>query len=54
MSDEIKDTLDLFYQSKDVVEIMGDFNKLYSTLESKIRHFEKKTYRSRGRRADRS
>ena len=39
LSDEIKDTLDLCYNPKDVVEILGDFNKLYSTLESKIRHF---------------
>ncbi len=39
LSDEIKDTLDLFYNPMDVVEILEDFNKLYSTLESKIRHF---------------
>ncbi|MCG3215206.1 MAG: hypothetical protein KAS63_00670 [Candidatus Heimdallarchaeota archaeon] len=39
MSDEIRDTLELRYSLKDVVEIVSDFNKLYSSLDPKIRHF---------------
>ncbi len=39
MSSEIIDTEELNYEPKDVVEIVNDFRKLYSTLESKIKHF---------------
>ena len=36
---EIVNTEELRYESKDVVEIVNDFRKLYSTLEIKIKNF---------------
>lgn len=39
MSEDIFNTEELRYISKDVVEIVNDFSTLYSNLESKMRHF---------------
>lgn len=36
---EIVNTEELRYEPKDVVEIVNEFRKIYSTLESKIKHF---------------
>lgn len=39
MSDEIKETQSFFYSPKDVVDVVGEFQKLFSKLESNIKHF---------------
>ncbi|MFW9853031.1 MAG: hypothetical protein ACFFDS_08815, partial [Candidatus Thorarchaeota archaeon] len=39
MSDEIKETQTFFYSSKDVVDILSEFQNLFSKLESNIKHF---------------
>ncbi|MCE7742618.1 MAG: hypothetical protein GOP50_09180 [Candidatus Heimdallarchaeota archaeon] len=36
---DVVDIEELSYEPKDVVEIMNDFRNIYSTLESKIKHF---------------
>jgi hypothetical protein len=39
MSDEIKETQSFFYTPKDVVDVVSEFQKLFSKLESNIKHF---------------
>ena len=39
MSDLLKDSIDIIYEPKDVLDIITEVKKLYSKLESQIRNF---------------
>ena len=39
MSEEVRDSTEIKYIPKDVVDIIGEFRNMYSKLDSKIKQF---------------